>query len=139
MAQTFWKMPNTAGPQQATATVLGAAGSPVTFVATALPGPPSRILIEAGDGQSQTADLVFTESLAVRVTDRLSNRLAQVPVQWQVTTGSVTLEAAVTNSGTDGIAEVELTAGPLGGAATVSAALAGGSPSVVFHLTVAPP
>jgi hypothetical protein len=39
----------------------------------------------------------------------------------------------------DGIAEVELTAGPLGGAATVTAALAGGSPSVVFHLTVVPP
>ena len=139
MAQTFWKMPNTAGPQQATATVLGAAGSPVTFVATALAGPPSRILIEAGDGQSQTSDLVFTEALAVRVTDRLSNRLAQVPVQWQVTTGSVTLEAAVTNSGTDGIAEVGLRAGTVDGAATITAALAGGSPSVVFHVTVEPP
>jgi len=139
MAQTFWKMPNTAGPQQATATVLGAAGSPVTFVATALPGPPSRILIEAGDGQSQTADLVFTESLAVRVTDRLSNRLAQVPVQWQVTTGTVILDAAVTNSGTDGIAEVRIRAGVVPGAATVTAALAGGSPAVVFHVTVEPP
>ena len=139
MAQTFWKMPNTAGHQQATATVLGAAGSPVTFVATALPGPPSRILIEAGDGQSQTSDLVFTEALAVRVTDRLSNRLAQVPVQWQVTTGSVILDAAVTNSGTDGIAEVGLRAGLVGGAATVTAALASGSPSVVFHVTVEPP
>jgi hypothetical protein len=71
----------------------------VTFVATALPGPPSRILIEAGDGQNQTSGLVFTEALAVRVTDRLSNRLAQVPVQWQVTTGSVTLDAAVTSTG----------------------------------------
>jgi hypothetical protein len=139
MAQTFWKMPNTAGPQQATATVLGAAGSPVTFVATALAGPPSRILIEAGDGQSQTSDLVFTEALAVRVTDRLSNRLAQVPVQWQVTTGTVILDAAVTNSGTDGIAEVRIRAGVVPGAATVTAALAGGSPAVVFHVTVEPP
>jgi hypothetical protein len=139
MAQTFWKLPNTAGPQVATATVSGASGSPVTFVATALPGPPSRILIESGDGQNQTSGLVFAEPLAVRVTDRLSNRLAQVPVQWQVTAGSLILDAAVTNSGTDGIAEVELTAGPLGGAATVTAALAGGSPSVVFHLTVVPP
>ena len=139
MAQTFWKMPNTAGPQQATATVLGAAGSPVTFVATALAGPPSRILIEAGDGQSQTSDLVFTEALAVRVTDRLSNPVDQVPVQWQVTAGSVILGAAVTSTGTDGIAEVELTAGPFDGDATVTAALASGSPSVVFHLTVAPP
>ena len=139
MAQTFWKMPNTAGPQQATATVLDAAGSPVTFVATALAGPPSRILIEAGDGQSQTSDLVFTEALAVRVTDRLSNRLAQVPVQWQVTAGSVIIDAAVSSTAGDGIAEVELTAGPIEGAATVTAALAGGSPSVVFHLTVVPP
>jgi len=139
MAQTFWKMPNTAGPQQATATVLGAAGSPVTFVATALAGPPSRILIEAGDGQSQTSDLVFTEALAVRVTDRLSNPVDQVPVQWQVTAGSVILGAAVTSTGTDGIAEVELTAGPFDGDATVTAALSSGSPSVVFHLTVAPP
>jgi hypothetical protein len=139
MAQTFWKLPNTAGPQVATATVSGASGSPVTFVATALPGPPTRILIESGDGQNQTSGLVFTEALAVRVTDRLSNRLAQVPVQWQVTAGSVILGAAVTNSGTDGIAELELTAGPIDGAATVSAALAGGSPSVVFHVTVEPP
>ena len=139
MAQTFWKLPNTAGPQLATATVSGAAGSPVTYVATALPGPPSRILIEAGDGQSQTPNWVFTQALAVRVTDRLSNRLAQVPVQWQVTMGSLILGAAVTNSGADGIAEVDLTAGPVDGAATVSAALASGSPSVVFHLTVAPP
>ena len=81
---------------------------------------------------------MFTEALAVRVTDRLSNRLAQVPVQWQVTTGSVILDAAVTNSGTDGIAEVRLRAGLVAVAATVTAALAGGSPSVVFHVTVEP-
>ena len=139
IAQTFWKLPNTAGPQLATATVAGAAGSPVTFVATALPGPPSRILIEAGDGQRQASGMVFSEALAVRVTDRLSNPLEQVPVNWMVTTGSVILGAAVTSSGTDGIAEADLTAGPFVGAATVTAALASGSPSVVFRLTVVPP
>jgi hypothetical protein len=138
-AQTFWKMPNTAGPQGATATVAGADGSPVTFVATALPGPASRIFIEAGDGQTQTTSVAFSEALAVRVTDRLSNSVAQAPVQWELTSGSVIVDRSVTNSGTDGIAEVPLTAGPIAGAATVTASLVGGSPSVVFHLTVEAP
>ena len=138
-AQTFWKMPNTAGSQEATATVADADGSPVTFVATALPGPAHRLVIEAGDGQTQTASVVFSEALAVRVTDRLSNPVAQAPVQWELTSGSVILDRSVTNSGADGIAEVELTAGPIAGAATVTAALAGGTPSVVFHVTVVAP
>jgi hypothetical protein len=83
--------------------------------------------------------MVFSEALAVRVTDRLSNPLEQVPVDWMVTSGSVILGAAVTSTGADGIAEANLTAGPLVGAATVTAALASGSPSVVFRLTVVPP
>jgi hypothetical protein len=139
IAQTFWKLPNTAGPQVATATVAGATGSPVTFTATALPGPPSRILIEAGDGQNQASGMVFSEALAVRVTDRLSNPVEQVPVQWHVTAGSVILGAALTSTDTEGIAEVGLTAGQFDGPATITAALTGGSPSVVFHVTVLPP
>lgn len=139
MTQTFWKMPNTAGPQEATATVANADGSPVTFVATALPGPASRIFIEAGDGQTQTTSVAFSEALAVRVTDRLSNPVAQAPVQWELTSGSVVLDRSMTSSGTDGIAEVPITAGPIAGSATVTASLVGGSPSVVFHLTVEMP
>ncbi|HSE47439.1 MAG TPA: Ig-like domain-containing protein [Gemmatimonadales bacterium] len=139
MTQTFWKMPNTAGPQEATATVAGADGSPVTFTATAIPGPASRIFLESGDGQTQKSGLVFSEVLAVRVTDRLSNSVAQAPVRWELTTGSVIIATTITNSGTDGIAEVGITAGPIAGAATVSASLIGGSPSVVFHVTVEAP
>jgi Big-like domain-containing protein len=139
ITQTFWKMPNTAGSQEATATVAGADGSPVTFVATALPGPASRIFIEAGDGQTQTAGGAFPEALSVRVTDRLSNRVAQAPVQWELTSGSLILDRSISNSGTDGVAEVQLTAGPIAGAATVTASFVGGSASVVFHLTVEAP
>ncbi|HSE68724.1 MAG TPA: Ig-like domain-containing protein [Gemmatimonadales bacterium] len=138
-AQTFWKMPNAAGPQEATATVAGANGSPVTFTATALPGPASRIFPESGDGQTQKSGLVFSEVLAVRVTDRLSNPVAQAPVRWELTAGSVIIATTITNSGTDGIAEVGITAGPIAGPATVSASLIGGSPSVVFHVTVEAP
>jgi hypothetical protein len=83
--------------------------------------------------------MVFADPLSVLVTDRLANRLAQVQVRWMLTSGSVILGAATTDTGSDGIALVNLTGGPSTGPASVTAALGGGSPSVVFHVTVVSP
>ena len=139
IAQTFWKMPQAEGPTFATAAVAGASGSPVTFQASAFGDLPTRILIESGDGQSQSSGMVFANLLAVRVTDHFLNRRPHVTVQWLVASGSVALDAYSSATGADGIATLAVTAGATPGPATITAALPGGPPLVTFNVTVVSP
>ena len=128
IAQTFWKMPQAEGPTLATAAVAGASGSPVTFQASAFADLPTRILIEAGDGQSQSSGMVFANLLAVRVTDHFLNRRPQVTVQWMVASGSVALDAYSSATDADGIATLAVTAGADSGSGHDHRGASGGTP-----------
>lgn len=139
IAQTTWKLSQTAGPQAATATVDGATGSPVTFSATADPGNPSSIEKTAGDNQLQEVGLPFPLPMSLQVTDAFGNGVPSIEVEWSVTSGSVVLDGLVSTTQTDGTSSLSVVAGNTVGPAQVTAEPVGSLYSVTFDLEVTGP
>jgi len=139
IAQTTWKLSQTAGPQSATATLDGATGSPIAFTATALPGNPSSIEKTDGDNQLQEVGLPFPLPMSLRVTDPFGNGVPAIEVDWSVTSGSVILDGPTTITQTDGRTSLSVMAGNAVGPAQVTAEPVGGLNSVIFDLEVTGP
>src|SRR5512134_3162036 len=101
-----WTMGTAAGPNVLTATAAGLAGSPLTFTATATPGPAAQVSANGGDGQSATVGQAVPTPPSVLVRDQFGNPVPAVPVVFAVLSGggAITGGAATTNAG--GIAEV---------------------------------
>lgn len=124
----------TAGAQAARAALAGAVGSPVTFTATAVPGPATQLVKYGGDGQSGPVGTPLAAPLAVRVLDQYANPLAAVTVTWTVTAGGGSLSAPTSTTTATGVAQVGYTLGVGAGPNTVTAA-ATGLPTVTFTAT----
>ena len=139
IAQTVWKLSQTAGPQAATATVDGATGSPVNFSATALPGTPTSIEKTNGDNQFQQVGMPFALPMSLKVTDNFGNGVPSVEVDWLVTSGSVVLDGPSTMTQIDGATSLSVMAGGTIGPAQVTAEPVGGLSSVTFDLEVTGP
>jgi hypothetical protein len=122
------------GAQVASAAVPGAAGSPVTFTATALAGAAAQLAKASGDGQAGPPGAILGAPLAVRVRDQYGNALAGDSVTWTVTSGGGSLSAPVTVSDGAGLATVHYTLGDSAGVNTVTAAVTGVLP-VTFTAT----
>lgn len=87
-------------------------------------------------GDNQTAvpiNTAFPQPLVVKVTDATGGAVQGATVNW-TTSGSVTLSATTSVTGTDGLASVRATAGSVPGAITVTAAVVN-LPSQTFSLT----
>ncbi len=69
-------------------------GSPLRFVASALPGDPYELTKVSGDGQSAPAGLPLPWPFVVRVRDRFGNPVAGVPVTYVVVAGGGTFNGA---------------------------------------------
>jgi hypothetical protein len=88
------------GEQSAIAAILvphgdtGPASVPVTFTATAAPGPPATISAARGNRQTGCAGWELVHELVAQVEDRFGNALSGVTVTWSVTGGSGALVAA---------------------------------------------
>ena len=81
------------------------AGLPtITFRATALAGPPSRIRILNGANQEGVVGQVLPDAFVARVTDASGNFLAGVPLTWQVVAGGGVLEQVDTRTDPNGLA-----------------------------------
>lgn len=92
----------------------------------------------SGDGQPAVpVNTTFPQPLVVEVLDAQNNPVANVPVSWSVS-GAATLSAASTPTGTNGRAQVSVTAGATAGTITVTASVAGFTP-VTFTLQSRPP
>jgi hypothetical protein len=93
---------------------------------------PSAIVKASGDAQTALTNAPFTQPLRVRVLASDALGVAGVTVNFVVTSGGgdVSTPSAVTD--TDGFAEVNWTAGPTPGAATVTASVASPALSTVF-------
>lgn len=63
-------------------------GEPAVFVATALPGAPAHIVVDSGDQQSGIVGQELPRPIVAAVTDAGHNRLAGVPVRFQVVLGN---------------------------------------------------
>ena len=135
LAQATWTLPQSAGARTASAAVAGASGSPVSFTATATPGPATNLSLRSGNAQSGTVNTVLPLPLKVKATDQFGNGVAGVLVAWQVNGGGGSVNAATSTTDTTGATTVwtlGATVGPQ--AAQGSAAGLAGSP-VIFAAT----
>ena len=126
-----WRLGSTVGANTLTATRAGLSGSPVTFAATGTVGAASKMVMNAGTGQTVHVGTAVTLPPSVLVTDANDNPVSGVAVTFAVNSGggSVTGSPATTNA--SGIATVgSWTLGTVPGANTLNATSAGlsGSP-----------
>ena len=114
----------------------GLLGSPVTFSATANPGPAKNLLLSSGDGQSGTVGSPLSSPLVVEVTDQFGNPVSGATVNWAAATGGGMVSAPTSNTGANGLAQINATLGTLAGTDTFTATVASltGSP-VTFTAT----
>src|SRR5262249_16367713 len=68
-------------------TAPGLEGSPLTFIHTAVPATPSRLIKVSGDGQSAPAGFQLADSLVVRLVDQNDNPVGGRAVTWVVGPG----------------------------------------------------
>jgi hypothetical protein len=129
-----WVLGPTAGAQSAQAAVAGAAGSPVTFsaTATAAPPPPPPLIVakaptESGDAQTGPVGQALPNELRIIVT-RDGTPQSGLTVNWSTSNGSLDPTSGPTDE--SGIGTTAWTLGPTGGAQTAQAAVTGatGSP-----------
>jgi adhesin/invasin len=130
-----WTLGASLGSNTLTATAGTLTGSPLTFTATAIAGPPASITKHAGDAQTAVAGANVATPPAVRVTAENGLPLQGITVTFAVGTGggSVTNAVALTND--NGIATVgSWKLGNTSGANTLTATVASLSP-VTFTAT----
>lgn len=135
LAATSWTLGTTAGSQVVRASASGVQGSPVLFQATAVPGPPTSLLRQAGNSQSSDVRTVLPLPLQVRVVDAFANPVEFVSVAWEVIQGTATV-VSPTSTNNSGIASSSVTLGATAGAVVIraSATVPSGSP-VIFSAT----
>jgi hypothetical protein len=103
-ASTTWTLGTTAGTQTLSASVVNL--QPVTFSATARPGPPTGMGPAAGHSQHGTVNSAVLTRPAVRVTDTYGNGVAGVAVQFAVTAGGGVASGTAQTTNNEGIATV---------------------------------
>lgn len=139
IATSTWTLNQTAGSQSATATLAGAAGSPVTFGATGTARAAAFLSLVSGDNQTGSPNAVLSASpLTVKATDQFGNAVSGESVAWAVTGGTATVSPTTSNTAANGQAQSVLTLGATPGPVTVTATSGSlsGSP-VTFHATIA--
>jgi uncharacterized protein YjdB len=103
----------TPGSVTVTATSEGKSG---TATITVVPGPPSKMIVNAGDNQSVAAGAAVPTPPSVKVTDAGDNPIANVAVTFTVVSGGGSITGASTTTNASGIAAVGTwTLGPSAG------------------------
>ena len=140
LAATTWTLPQAAGLRSASAAVSGAGGSPVSFSATAQPGPATQLSLRDGSGQTGQVSQALPVPLKVRAADQYGNGVGGVVVTWQVMTGGGSLAPTSSTTDTSG-ATTTWTLGSTVGAQTAQGVVSGlaGSPVGFSATGTAPP
>ncbi len=137
----------TVGQQSTVAESDGLAGSPVTFLHTAVAGDASRLTVESGSDQTAQAGTLLPAELVARLVDFQGNGVPNTAVTWVVAIGggSVTPQNSITDN--DGRVFAQWTLGaPLGeqrvdavvsgvGVASFKATATSGAPPALFIRT----
>jgi len=128
IASTNWTLGTTSGSQQATASVSGVTGSPVTFTATAEPDVATTLSDAGGNNQTGVINTPLPVQAQAKVADQFGNGIPGVAVGWSATNATVSSASVPTDA--SGISAVTVTLGPAEGAVTVTAEASGldGSP-----------
>jgi uncharacterized protein (TIGR03437 family) len=127
---------NFSGAVQVTATLASAPTKSVTFNVSASP-PVTITQFQQVSGANQTAvvNSAFGLPLVVKVSVSAGSP-ANIPVQFQVLSGTVGLSASTVNTDANGLAQVNVTAGSVTGPVSVTASANGAPNTVSFALTV---
>jgi adhesin/invasin len=110
-----------AGQQSAQAAADGLAGSPVTFVHTALASNPTTLTKVSGDGQTAPAGFEVAEDLVVRLSDDNDNGVGGVGVTWVVPPGDGAVNPLNSTTDPNGLAHTRWTLGATAGPYTLTA------------------
>lgn len=105
IATTIWTLPQESGTRTATATVSGAAGSPLGFTAIGVPDAPAAIQLVSGNGQAGGVGTVADDRLTVKVVDQYGNGVSGVQVDWIATSGFPVIPS-VSTTGSNGEADI---------------------------------
>ena len=129
IATTNWTLPPEAGVSHATATLTGAAGSPLQFTATGLVGTPAQMLKISGDNQSTVRGTIFDDAFQIQIVDQFGNGVEGVTVHWS-SFGPADLLTATAPTDIFGLGRGYLTAHDTLGVVSITATVAGltGSP-----------
>jgi plastocyanin len=104
IAEADWMLGGTAGVQAAKASVPDAAGSPLTFIATAEAGPAARLVRLGGfEPEGGIGYVLVAGALATQVRDAFGNPIPGVPVEWSVDSGDATVQPESAVSDDQGI------------------------------------
>ena len=135
IATTTWTLGDTGGAQHATATVGGAASSPLQYSATAI-APVIALAASSGNAQTDTVHATLANLLRVVVTLN-GTPISGRTVTWSTlnTGGSVT---AVDTTAADGTATAHWKLGTVAGGQAASATTAGAAASASFSATARP-
>lgn len=117
-----------AGQQNSQATADGLAGSPVTFVHTALASSPTTLTAVSGDNQTAPAGFEVAEDLVVQLADVDGNGVGGRSITWVVATGGGTVSPATSSTDANGFVRARWTLGASIGTNTVNAVFSGLSP-----------
>lgn len=129
-ACTTFTLGPVAGSQKASATLVGASGSPLTFNLNATADAAAQLLKNGGDAQQADIGLTLGAPLSVKIVDQFGNPVSAEPVSWLVISGSASLNPPNGNTSGTGIANTTVTLGGTAGpiAITASSGSLTGSP-----------
>ena len=119
IATSGWALGTVSGSQSAQATLTGAAGSPITFTATAAPGAAASLAKAGGDNQSAVVNSQLSAPVEARVADQFGNGVPAVGVDWGVSGGTPSTATVPTDAA--GISPLNVTAGATVGPITITA------------------
>ncbi len=119
LASVAWTLGAAAGNQRVTATVSGV--SPLSFNATANPGPASKVTVLSGNNQAAPPGTSLTDSLRLKVTDQFDNPIKDVTIVWAALGDGGSTSPAVTVTNVLGVAATQWTLGATGGPKSVRA------------------
>jgi hypothetical protein len=126
-----WTLGTSAGQaQRLEARVLDDEDEPVavaTLTATAVPGGPAKLAKVTGDGQVGPPGEQLPDPLTVRLTDRFSNGIVGVTVEWSASSGSVSPTQSTT--GPSGTAQTTWRLGTAVGSYSATASFEGVEPA----------
>ncbi|HEY2804964.1 MAG TPA: Ig-like domain-containing protein, partial [Gemmatimonadales bacterium] len=131
IAHATYQAGTTSGTKVINANLGGAAGSPVAFNLTVLPGAASRLVKASGDLQAAQPLAPLASPLTVQVVDNFGNGVGGVAVTWSVTSGTGSIAPPSSATDSTGRASAIYTMGPGTSVSIITAAAAAlaGSPA----------
>jgi uncharacterized protein (TIGR03437 family) len=132
-----FRLGRSAGENQVSVTLAGAAGSPVLFGLIGSPGPARTITKSSGDSQTALPSSVFAVPLGVVIKDEFGNAKQGVALGVNTTAGSGTILTPSPTTDSSGQAFFYVQAGTIPGPLTIAVTAAGIVTPATFSLTVA--